>query len=165
MAKMAKEGLLHTATEETKYRIKKPHAEVQEETTRGVEIPGHTKVKAAIERLPAMLHQNHTSGCLPCHNCTAKNPQTHWRLKRTGAPPPTQRRQATPPPPGTPLTPTSQNSGAQSPQIGTLPAGSVHSHTYPPCAEFFNLDASAQDSQQDTDIDPDMLTDEGTSAG
>jgi len=30
---------------------------------------------------------------------------------------------------------------------------------------FFTLDASAQDSQHNTDFDPDMLTDEGTSTG
>jgi len=39
------------------------------------------------------------------------------------------------------------------------------SHTALPCAKFFNLDASAQDSQHDTDFNPDMLTDEGTSTG
>jgi len=50
-------------------------------------------------------------------------------------------------------------------QIVNLPAGYAYSHTSPPCAEFVTLDASAQDSQHDTDFDPDMLTDEGTSTG
>jgi hypothetical protein len=40
MAKMAKEGFSRDAIEETKYLIKKPHAEVQEEKKRGVEFPG-----------------------------------------------------------------------------------------------------------------------------
>jgi len=43
------------AMQETKYLIKKPRAEVQEEKKRSVEFPGHKKVKAAIQRHPAML--------------------------------------------------------------------------------------------------------------
>jgi hypothetical protein len=49
MAKMAKEGFSRAAREETKYHIKKPHAEVREEKKQGVEFPGHNKVKAAIQ--------------------------------------------------------------------------------------------------------------------
>jgi hypothetical protein len=41
MAKMAKEGFSRTAIEETKYLVKKPHAEVREEKMWGVEFPGH----------------------------------------------------------------------------------------------------------------------------
>ena len=81
MAKMAKECFSRAAIEETKYLIKKPHAEVREEKKRGVEFPGHTKVKAAIQRHPAMLRHNQTTGCLPCQNGTVKNPQTCWRRK------------------------------------------------------------------------------------
>jgi hypothetical protein len=75
MAKMPKEGISHAAIEETKYFIKKTHAEVREETMRGVEFPGDKKVKAAIKRHSAMFRHNQTSGCLPCQNGTAKNPQ------------------------------------------------------------------------------------------
>jgi hypothetical protein len=89
MAKMAKEGFSHTAIEETKYLIQKPPAEIREENKRGVEFHGHKMVKAAIQRHPAMLRHNQTSGCLPCQNGTAKNLQTRWRRKGTGAPPPT----------------------------------------------------------------------------
>jgi hypothetical protein len=46
-----------------------------------------------------------------------------------------------------------------------LPADYTYSHTSLPCAESFTLDASAQESEHDTDIDPDMLPDEGTSTG
>src|SRR5882757_4333957 len=53
MAKMAKEGFSRAAIEETKYLIKKPRAKVREEKKRGVEFPGHKKVKAAIQRHPA----------------------------------------------------------------------------------------------------------------
>jgi len=162
MAKMAKEGFSRAAIEETKYLIKKPHAEVWEEKKRGVEFPGHEKVKAAIQRQPAMLCQNQTSGCLPCQNGTAKNPQTRWTRKGTGAPPPAQRRERipepTPPPPGTPPAPTGNTSGAQTAEIITLPAGYTYSHTALPWAEYFNDD---EDTEHDTDFDPDMLTDEG----
>jgi hypothetical protein len=75
MAKMPKEGISRAAIEETKYVIKKPHAEVREEKMRGVEFPGDEKVKAAIKRHLAMFRHNQTSGCLPCQNGTAKNPQ------------------------------------------------------------------------------------------
>ena len=85
---MAKAGFSHAAIEETKYFFNKPHAEVREEKKRGVEFPAHNELKAAIQRLPAMLRQNQTSGCLPRQNGTAKNLQTHWRRKGTDAPPP-----------------------------------------------------------------------------
>ena len=57
MAKMATEGFLCAAIEETKYFIQKPRTEVREEKMRGVEFPGHKQVKAAIQRYPAMLCQ------------------------------------------------------------------------------------------------------------
>jgi len=161
MAKMAKEGFSCAAIEEMKYLIKKSRAEVREETKRGVEFPGHKKVKAVIQRHQAMLHQNQTSSCLPCQNGTAKNPQTPWRRKGTGTPPPNQRRERTPEPtppaPGMPPAPTGDTSGAQPYKIVNLPAGYRYSHTVPPFAEFFDDD---EDTQHDTDFDPDMLTDE-----
>ena len=79
MAKMAKGGFSRTAVEETQQPIKNPHAEVREEKKQGVEFPRHNKVKAAIERHPAMVRENQTDGCLPCHNGTAKHPQARWR--------------------------------------------------------------------------------------
>jgi len=74
MAKMAKGGFSRAAIEETQYLMKKPRPKVREEKMRGVEFPGHNKVKAAIERNPAMLRQNHMPGCLPYPNGTANNP-------------------------------------------------------------------------------------------
>jgi len=67
--------------------------------------------------------------------------------------------------PKTPLTAAGNSSAAKRAQIVNLPAGYAYSHTALPCAESFTGDASAQDSQHDTDFDPDMLTDEGTSTG
>jgi len=169
VATMAKEGFSRTAIEETQFLFKKPRAEVREEKKRGVEFPGHRQEKAGIEKNPAMLRQNQMAGCIPCRNAMPKNPQTRWRPKGTGAPPPDRRRQPTPeetpPLPETPPTQTGNSSGAQRAQIINLPAGYAYSPTSPPCAEFFTLDASAQDSQHNTDFDPDMLTDEGTSTG
>jgi len=70
-----------------------------------------------------------------------------------------------PPLPGMPHTPTSNNSGSQHSEIVNLPAQYVYSHTSYTFAEFFTVNTSVQDRQQDTDFDPDMLTDEGTSTG
>jgi len=154
MAKMAKEGFSHAAIEETKKLIKIPHTKVQEEEKWGVEFPGHEEVKTGVQRHPAMLHQNHTSRCLPNQNSTARNPQTHRRRTGIGAPPPNWRSQLTPELrphlPSTPPAPTGNNSGTQCSHIVNLPARYACSHTSLPCAEFFNLDASAQDSQHDT---------------
>jgi len=87
MAKMAKGWFPHGAIEKTQHLIKKPHAAVREEKKWGVGFPGHRKVKAAIERHPAMVYENQPDGCLPCQNGTSNNPGTHWRRKGTGTPP------------------------------------------------------------------------------
>jgi hypothetical protein len=127
MAKIAKKDFSRTVIKETKYHFKKPPTKVREEKKQGIESPGNEQVKAAIQRHPAMLHQNHTSSCLACQNGTALNPQTRWRRKGTGASSPDQRRQRTPEPspplPGTTLTPTSHASGAQHSQIMNVPVG------------------------------------------
>jgi hypothetical protein len=78
MTKMAKGGISCAEKEETQHLIKKPHAEVQKEKKLGVEFPGHNKVKAAIKTHQAMVRENQTDRCLPCHNGTAKNPETRW---------------------------------------------------------------------------------------
>jgi len=67
----------------------------------------------------------------------------------------------TPHPPGkppAPPAPTGKTSGVQPSEIVNLPAGYTYSHTGLPCAESFDDD---EDTQHDTDFDPDMLTDEG----
>jgi len=162
MAKMSKEGFSRAAIEETKYLLKKPCAEVREEKKRGVEFPGHKKVKTAIHRHPAMLRQNRTSGGLLCQNGTAKYPQTHWTRKGTGEPPPARHREPiqepTPPPPGTPPAPTGNTPGARPAEIISLPAGYTYSHKALPWAEYFEDD---EDTEQDIDSDPDMVNDEG----
>ena len=54
-AKMARGRFSRATVEETQYLIKKPRAEVREAMMRGVEFPGHNKVKAVIARHPAIL--------------------------------------------------------------------------------------------------------------
>jgi hypothetical protein len=162
MAKMAIEGFSHAAIEQTKYLIKKPCAKVRAEKKRGVEFPGHRKVKAAIQRHTAMLRHNQTSGCLLCQNGAARIPQTRWRYKGTGAPPPARRRVRTPeptaPPPSTAPGATCNTSGAQPSDIVNLPARYTYSHTALLSAEFSE---DNEDTEHDTDFDPDMLTDDG----
>jgi hypothetical protein len=165
MAKMGKEGFSRATIEETKYLLKKLRAKAREQKTQDVEFSGYNKVKSAIQRHPATLRQNQTSGCLLCQNGTVKNPQTRWRCKGTGAPPPTRRRvrslHRTPPPLCTapaPPAPTSNTSGAQLCNIFNVPARYTYSHTALPSVEFFQDD---EDTERDTDFNPDMLTDEG----
>jgi len=162
MGKMAKEGLSRAAIEETKYLKKKPLAEVRKEMKRGVEYPGHKKVKAAIRRHPAMLLLNKTSSSLSCNNVTAMILQTHWTREGTGPPPPARRKEQIPEPtapqPGTPPAPTGITSGDQPAKIINLPAGFTYSHPAFPCAEQFEVD---QDTEHNSGFDPDTLTDEG----
>jgi hypothetical protein len=169
MAKIAKGDFAHASLEETQFLIKKSCANVWEEKKREVEIPGHKTLKAAVESHPAMLRQNHMARCLPCHNGTAKNPQTRCRYTGTGPPQPNRHRQLTPEPmpprSGTPHAPTGNTSSAQHSPIVHLAARYAHSHISLPRAELFTLDPSTQDSQHDTEFDPDILTDEGTSTG
>jgi len=88
MTKKAKGGFSRAAIEEIQYLIKKPQGGVRAHKWWGVEIPGHKHVKAAIERHPAMLRQNHTDGCLLCPNGTTMNLQAGWKPTGIGAPPP-----------------------------------------------------------------------------
>ena len=114
-----------------------------------------------MKRHPAMLCQNQTSGCLPWQNGTAKNPQSPWGREETGTPPPDGRREQTPEPtpplPGTTPAPTGYSSEVQPSEIVNLPAGYTYSHTALPFAEFFD----DEQTEHDTDFDPDLLTDEG----
>jgi len=169
MAKMAKGGLSRAAREEAQQLITKPCAVVWEEKMRGVEFPGHRKVKASIERHPAMVYENQTDGCLPCHNGTSRYPRTGWRRKGTGAPPPVQPRQPTPeltpPLPGTPPVPSGDQNHSQSSKIPNLPAGFEYTHAPLPAVQFFILDTFAEDSEHDEDFIPDLRNDEETSTG
>ena len=70
-----------------------------------------------------------------------------------------------PPLPGKPPAPPGNRAGAQPSQIVNVLAGYAYLHTAVACAEFFTLYASAQNSQNNPDFDPDMLTDEGTATG
>jgi len=69
------------------------------------------------------------------------------------------------PMPRMPPVPSENNGSAQRSQIVNLPAGYAYLHTSLHCAELFTFDSYAQDSQRDTDFNPDKLTDEGSSTG
>jgi len=147
MAEMAKRGFSCTAIEETQFLITIARVEVREGMKWAIEIPGHENLKAAMERHPAMLGANQSDGCLPGQNGTARNPQTGWRHKGTGAPPPEQLRQLAPEPmpqpPKTPLVPPGNNEAAHLSDIEGLPPRYVYIHTPLPSAQFFNHDAYA----------------------
>jgi len=70
-----------------------------------------------------------------------------------------------PTPPG--MTPrlSSDDQRSQCFQIDIVPTGYVNIYTSLPNAHFFNLDASAKDSQQNKHYNPNLLMDEGISTG
>jgi hypothetical protein len=86
-----------------------------------------------------------------------------------GAPPTDQHSQPTPDQmpflPKTPHAPPGDTEGAQGFHINNFPPGYVYLHFPFSSAQYFNLDGYSPDSQDDTDYNPDILTDEGTSTG
>jgi len=117
----------------------------------------------------AMVQQNKLDGYLPFHIGAAQNPQTCWWLKGTGAPPPDRLRQQTPELmpdlPGMPPVPPGEYEGTLTSAIDSLPPGYVYLDTHLPNAQLFNLDAYAKYRNINKDLNPDLLTDEGTSTG
>jgi hypothetical protein len=173
MAKIANRGFSCTAIGEMQNLITKTRTNVRNKKKQGVQFPGHKQVKAAIERHLAMLCHNHTPGCLLWQNGTRYNPQTHCRCKKPGAPPPNRRRQQTQEPtpeptsslPKTPSATTSDTSGARHLDLINSLAGYAYLLICHSCAKSVTLEISGQDSEHDTDYDPDMLPDEGSSTG
>jgi len=147
--------------------ITNPRSEVYEGNKQGVEFPVHGKVKAAIERHPAMLHEIHMEGCLQYNNHAAQNLQTHWWWEGMGAPPADRYRQQTPEPspsrPAKPFASHGDNVEAQSSLIDNLPPGYAYSLAYLPNASLCTLDAYAKDYNYDKDCNTNLLTQEETS--
>jgi hypothetical protein len=157
MGKMAKGGFLRDVIEETQYLIDKPRAEVREVKKRGVEFPGHEKVKAAMERHPAMIPQNQSDGCLPCQNGTARNPQTipaqHTFSTRNAI----AARNAT--------CATRFHSGRRNITIRQFARRKYGFPCFSAKTQGVNHDALATDSLNDDDFDPELLSDERASWG
>jgi len=160
MPKMAEGGFSRAAILETQQLINTPCTKVREEQTWGVEFPGHKKVNAVLERHPAIVYKNHTAGCLPCQNGTAKNPQTHWRCKGMAAPPPDLAAPPpeSPPPPGTPPAPPGDTDGNESYELEGMPSKCVYLHSPLPNTQILNHNAYAKDSKCDKDFIPDLLS-------
>jgi len=161
IAKMAKEGFLCAAIEETQQLIKKPSAEVRQAKMRSVVFRMYNGVKDAIGGHTAMVRENQTDGSLPCQNGTAPNLQTRWRRKGTGAPPP----QLAPPRPRTPPAPPDDSEKTQSSDTEGVPPRYVYIHTPLHSAHFCNLDPYAKDRMRHNNFFPDLLTDEGQGTG
>jgi len=157
VAIMAKGECSRATIEETHQLIKKPGAKVREEKNQGVEFPGKKKVKAVIERHPAMIRENQMDGCLSCQNGTEMYPQSRWRCKGMGVPllPPPG-----PPWPKTPAVPPGDSERNHSTVIEGPPPGYVYIHTPLRNAQFFNHNAYAQYRKCDKDFIPDLLTDQ-----
>jgi hypothetical protein len=158
MAKTANGRFLRVSIGEMQQLIKKPCAEVREEMKREVEFPGQKKVKAALERHLAMVYRNHTAGCLPCQNGTAKNPQTRWRHTGTDAPP---RDLVSPLPgmpsaPGSPPSPLGEYERYQHFEIEGILSRCVYMHSSLPNTECLNHIAFAQHCRCDKDFISDL---------
>ena len=123
--------------------------------------PGHNKVKAAIERHLAMVQDNQMDGGLHCQIGTAKNPQTHWTSKSTGAPP----SQPAPPRPRTPPAPPHDSETTPRSKTAGVQPGYVYVHTPPSSVRCFNCESYAMDLMHYDDCIPDSRTDEGPSTG
>jgi len=158
---MAKGGFSRAAMQEMQQLIKKPRTKVREAKKRSVVFPEHNKVKAAIERHPAMVHENQLDGGLSCQNATAKIPQTRWRRKGTGAP----LQQPVPPQPRTPPAQSDDSERTQSSQTEGVPPRYVYIHPPLLSAQFFNLNPYAKDYMCNKNFIPDLLTDKGPSTG
>ena len=113
-----------------------------------------------MERHPAMVYKNHTTGCRPCQNCTAQNPQTRCRRKGTAArpPEPVEPRPGRPWPPGTLPAPPGDAEVNEYYGIEGMPSSWVYMHSPLPKTQFFNHNAFAKDSKRDKDIIPDLLS-------
>jgi hypothetical protein len=107
-----------------------------------------------MEKHSAMVYKNHTAGCLPCQNGTAKNLVTHWRRKGTAAPPP----ELAAPLPGTPPAPPRDADGNERDEIEGMPSRCLYMHSPLPNTQFFNHNAFAKESKHDKDLIPDLLS-------
>jgi len=166
---IARGGFLLTATEEKHYLFKNPCTEVWDETKQGIGSPWHNIVLAAIQSHPAMHCRNHKNGCLPHQHGTRENLQMCLNRKGTGQPPPDGYRHSRPELtsslPGMPPVTPCDNEGVACFQINSQLPGNVYSHAPLPCSQCFNLESCAQQSNDDTDYNPEMLTDDGISTG
>jgi len=117
-------------------------------------------VKAVIARQPAMIYKNHTAGCLPCHNGTARNLETRLRRKGTAAYPPETAASppGTPSPPGTLPAPQGDTEGNKRYEIEGMPSRCVYMHSPLPKTQFFNHNTYAKESKCDKDLIPDLLS-------
>jgi len=135
-------------------RIKKPHAKVREEKKRGVEFPGHKKVKVVIHRHPATVYKYQMASCLPCQNGTAKNPQIRWRCQGTGALPP----EPVAHPLGIPSAPPGGTDGDESYETEGMLSMCVYIHSPLPNSDFVNYNAYAKGSEYGKHFIPDLLS-------
>jgi hypothetical protein len=100
-----------------------------------------------------MVYKNHTAGCLPCQNGTAKILQTRMGRKGTAALPP----EPAAPPPRTLPAPPGDVEGNKSYEIEGMPSRCVYMHSPLPNTQFSNHNAFAKESKRDKDFFPDLL--------
>jgi len=167
IAKMAKGGLSHASMETRHHLVNKLQAEVREEKKCEVQFPGHTNLKVAIVRHPAIHQDNITDGSHSCQNGTALNSQTRWKHKGIGASPPDELRQPTkepmPHPQGLRSVAPCGNEWAYVSEIDSVPHGYVYIQTAFPWADIFNENEYTENHNRDNNCIQHLLTAEGPS--
>jgi hypothetical protein len=102
----------------------------------------------------AMVYKNHTAGCLPGQNGTAKNPVALWRCKGTAA----SRAELAAPLPRTPPAPPGDAEGNERDEIEGMTSKCVYMHSPLQNTQFFNHNVFAKESKRDKDFIPDLLS-------
>jgi hypothetical protein len=161
MATIPKGGFASAVLEDMQYMIMTTSTNAQDEKMRDVPFPGNRKVMATIETCSAMVCENQLDGSLPCQNGVANNLQTCSRSIDTGISQPEQ----APPRPKLPFAPPDDFEGAHSSHIEGASPRYVYVHSPLPKAEYFNLDAYAEDHIGGKDFIPHLRTENETSTG
>jgi hypothetical protein len=134
---MAKVGFSCTAIKAAQHLTKIPLTKVREQRKQRVENAEYRNGKAAIARHLETVCDNQTDTCYPCQDGTAMNLHLGSWHQAWYAPVP----EPAPPLPTFPPVPLSDNTGAQSSEIGGVQPGSVYINTPLPNTQFFNHDA------------------------
>jgi hypothetical protein len=103
-----------------------------------------------------MIREKQMDSGLPCQNCATHNQHTDWWCKGTGAHPP----QPGSAPTGASPTPPDESEVSQHYNLDGRQPKYVYSHTALPNSHILNHDPYSNDSKNDNDFIPNLLTDE-----
>jgi len=169
MARMAKGGFSHAAIEETQYRMKKLHAEVRDEKKQGVEIYGceRRRLRYNDARL-CFIQTKQTDAFLAkmarqsiCSHPGGAKERVHLRLADTDSLHQIRCHSRQEYHLSQPVRPREH----KGPKVTIYHPEMCINTLHFPNVQFVYLDVYTQDGQHDTDYNPVMLPDGGTSTG